>query len=91
MVTLSGKLIDEASLAGVEQTPMYLNGKLIAVTDEDGNYTLDVAPGDYKLEIRPREFLYILRDVRVTPDGRILDIKTGRALKKSMPMVRATL
>lgn len=91
MVTLSGKLIDEASLLGIEQTPIYLNGRLIAVTDEDGNYTFDIAPGDYKLEIRPREFLYVFRDVRVTSDGRILDIKTGRAIKKSMPMVRATL
>ena len=91
MVLISGKLIDEASLAGIEQTPLYLNGKIAAVSNEDGNYTLDVIPGDYKLEIRPREFLYVLRDVRVTPDGRILDIKTGRPLKKDMPMVRATL
>lgn len=91
MVSISGKLTDIDTLAGIEQTPISLNGRLVAVTNEDGNYTFDITPGDYKLEIRPREFLYVLRDVRVTPDGRMLDIKTGMAIKKSMPMVRATL
>jgi len=91
MVTLSGKLVDEASLAGVEQTPLYLNGKIAAVSDEDGNYTLDIKPGEYRLEVRPREFLYIIRDVRITPDGRIIDVKTGKPIKKELPMVRATL
>ncbi len=91
MVTVTGKLIDEATLAGIEQTPIYLNGRIVAVTDEDGDYTLDVAPGDYRLEVRPREFLYVIRDVQVTPDGRIIDKKTGKLVKKTMPLTRATL
>lgn len=91
MVTVTGKLVDEATLSGIEQTPIYLNKKIVAVTDEDGNYTLDVPPGAYRLEIRPREFLYVIRDVQVTPDGRILDKKTGKPIKKSMPLTRATL
>ena len=91
MVTITGKLTDQDTLAGIEQTPLYLNGKISAVTDEDGNYTLDTAPGDYRLEIRPREFQYVVRDVRITKDGRIIDKKTNRQIKRIMPLVRATL
>lgn len=91
MVQVTGKLTDDSSLAGVEQTPVYLNGKIMAVTDEDGNYSLDAPVGDYRLEIRPREFQYIIRDVKITKDGRMVDRKTGKHVKQNIPMSRATL
>jgi len=91
MVTVTGKLIDEATLSGIEQTPIYLDKKIVAVTDEDGNYTMSVPAGAYRLEIRPREFLYVIRDVQVTPDGRMIDTKTGKPVKKAMSLTRATL
>lgn len=91
MVTVAGKLVDEATLSGIEQTPIYLNKKIVAVTDEEGNYSLTVSAGAYRLEIRPREFQYIIRDIRITEDGRMIDTKTGKPLKKSMPLTRATL
>jgi len=91
MVEIAGTLTDADTLSGGEQTPIYLNNKIVAVTDEDGNYTLDVPPGDYRLEVRPREFLYVVRDVQITKDGQILDKKTGKRVKKTMPLTRATL
>ncbi|MEA3338435.1 MAG: hypothetical protein U9R15_00570 [Chloroflexota bacterium] len=91
MVTITGTLIDSDTLSGIEQTPIYLNKKIVAVTDEEGTYSLTVSAGEYRLEIRPREFQYIIRDIRVTPDGRMIDTKTGKPIKKSMPLTRATL
>jgi len=91
MVTITGKLVDEATLSGIEQTPIYLNKKIVAVTDEGGNYKMTVSAGAYRLEIRPREFQYIIRDVKVTTDGRLIDTKTGNPLKREMPLTRATL
>ena len=91
MVNISGKIIDEMTLVGIEQTPIYISGKLVAVTDESGNYNFQINPGEYRLEIRPREFLYLFRDVKVTSDGRMMDVRTGKQIKKEMRMVRATL
>jgi len=91
MVTVTGKLIDSDTLSGIEQTPIYMNKKIVAVTDEDGNYSMSVSAGAYRLEIRPREFLYVIRDVQVMPDGRIIDTKTSKPIKKEMPLTRATL
>ena len=91
MVQITGKLSDSDTLAGVEQTPIYINGRIVAVTDEVGNYSLSAPAGDYRLEIRPREFQYIIRDIRITKDGRMIDRKTGKHVKQNIPMSRATL
>ncbi len=91
MVTVTGKLIDSDTLTGIEQTPIYMDTKIAAVTDEMGNYSMSVPAGTYRLEIRPREFQYVIRDVQVMPDGRLIDTKTGKPLKKAMPLTRATL
>jgi len=90
-VTITGRLLDVDTFADIEQTPIYLNGVIAAVTDEDGRYTINVPPGEYRLEIRPREFHYLIRDVVVTSDGRIIDKLTGKPVKKTLQLVRATL
>jgi hypothetical protein len=91
MVKVIGKLTDVDTLSGIDQTPVYLNGTLVGVTDDDGNYDIDVKPGEYRLAIRPREFLPLLREVRIDGRGQMIDQKTGRPLKKTIPLVRATL
>lgn len=83
--------MDVDTLGGLEESPVYINGILKAVTDTDGNFSLDVKPGKYLLEIRPREFFPIKRKVIITADGKLLDEKTGKSLKMSLPMSRATL
>jgi hypothetical protein len=91
MVKVIGKLTDIDTLSGIDQTPLYLNDTLVGVTDDDGNYDIDVKPGEYRLAIRPREFLPLLCEVRIDGRGQMIDQKTGRPLKKTIPLVRATL
>ena len=91
MVKISRKVMDVDTLSGVEETPVYLNGVLKGVTDEAGGFSFDAPPGKYLLEIRPREFLPIKRRVVITADGKLLDEITGKSLKMSLPMSRATL
>jgi hypothetical protein len=92
MPKISARIIEEDTKAGVEETPIYLDKKLVAVTDDEGFYTIDnVPPGDYRIEIRPREFQYIIRDITITEDGRIIDKKTNRMFRKDIAMVRITL
>ena len=91
MPKIASRIIEEDTKAGVEETPIYLDNKLVAVTDDEGFYTIDVPPGDYRIEIRPREFQYIIRDIMITEDGRIIDKKTNRMFRKDIAMVRITL
>lgn len=91
MVKISRRIIDVDTLSGVENSPVFMNGILKAASDDNGAFTIDVAPGTYLLEIRPREFFPIKRKVIVTADGKLLDEATKRSLKQEMPMSRATL
>ena len=92
MTKIAARIIEEDTKAGVEETPIYLDKKLVAVTDDEGFYTIDdVPPGDYRIEIRPREFQYIIRDITITEDGRIIDKKTNRMFRKDIAMMRITL
>ena len=91
MVKVIGKLTDADTFGGIDQTPLYLNETLVGVTDDDGNYDMDVKPGVYRLAIRPREFLPLISEVIINGRGQIIDQKTGRPLKKTIPLVRATL
>ena len=91
MVEIKRKIVDVDTLGGVEETPIYLDGKLVGVSDEEGNFSIDASPGKYLFEIRPREFLPVKRRVVITKGGKLLDEKTGKSLKLSIPMSRATL
>ena len=91
MVKVSGKLTDADTLGFIDQTPIYLNDTLVGVSDDDGDYELDIKPGEYRMAIRPREFLPLIMPVRIDGHGRIYDQHTGRLLKKTIPLTRATL
>ena len=91
MPKIASRIIEEDTKAGVEETPVYLDKKLVAVTDDEGFYTINAPAGDYRIEIRPREFQYIIRDVTITEDGRIIDKKTNRIFRKDIEMARITL
>lgn len=91
MVKVTGTLTDADTLGAIDQTPIYLNDALVGVSDDDGSYTLDVNPGEYRMAIRPREFLPLIMPVRIDGHGRIYDQHTGKLLKKTIPLTRATL
>jgi hypothetical protein len=91
MTKVTNRIIEEDTKAGVEETPVYLDKKLVAVTDDEGFYTINAPAGDYRIEIRPREFQYIIRDITITEDGRIIDKKTNRMFRKDIEMARITL
>lgn len=91
MTKIAARIIEEETKAGVEETPIYLDKKLVAVTDDEGFYAINAPAGNYRIEIRPREFQYIIRDITITKDGRIIDKKTNRMFRKDIEMVRITL
>lgn len=91
MTTVRGRIIDADTLDGIEETPIYLDEEIVAVTDNDGAYMFDASAGDYRFEIRPRGYLYIIRMARITAAGMIVDAKTGRTLKSVIKMIDATL
>ena len=91
MVKVTGTLTDTDTLSPIDQTPIYLNDTLVGVSDDDGNYALDVNPGEYRMAIRPREFLPLIMPVRIDGHGRMYDQHTDRLLKKTIPLTRATL
>lgn len=91
MTTVRGRIIDADSLDGIEETPIYLDNEIVAVTNDDGAYMFTASPGRYKFEIRPRGYLYIIRRVRIAQDGSVIDADTGRVMKREIRMIDATL
>jgi len=86
-----GVQIDGTNNRTIEEAPMYLDGRVAAVTDNNGGYSFIAAPGRHRFEVRPREFLYVIRDVMITQDGRMIDQATGRPVRKDLRLTRATL
>ncbi|MCD6161947.1 MAG: hypothetical protein J7K40_05990 [candidate division Zixibacteria bacterium] len=91
MMHITGQIFDTDTGDGIEETPVYLDGRVVAVTDNNGGYSFIAAPGRHRFEVRPREFLYVIRDVMITQDSRMIDHATGRPVRKDLQLTRATL
>lgn len=88
---ITGQLFDTDTGDGIEEAPVYLDGRVVAVTDNNGGYSFIATPGRHRFEARPREFMYVIRDVTITQDGRMIDQATDRPVRKAMQLTRATL
>jgi hypothetical protein len=91
MIQITGQIFDTDTGDGIEEAPVYLDGRVAAVTDNNGGYSFIAAPGRHRFEAHPREFMYVIRNVTITQDGRMIDQATGRPVRKDLQLTRATL
>lgn len=91
MIQITGQIFDTDTGDGIEEAPVYLDKRVVAVTDRNGGYSFITVPGGHRFEVHPREFMYVIRNVMITKDGRMIDRATDRPVRKDLQLTRATL
>lgn len=96
MVEIKGQVVDRDTLRGLEETPIYVDKIIEGVTDDDGEFIIDVAAGKHLFEVRPREFIPYIKQVMIvgendTSNKGMYNASTDSKIPKTIHLTRATL